>query len=244
VSHVSEEDLVLYHYGELPHAGAVEAHVESCTACRDALASTRRVLGAVDALPVPERGDDYPARILAGVEDRVSRRTGFLPRLTPTPGRLAWAAGVALLVVAAFLVGRLGGRGDADVPPEVREKILLLAVGDHLERSERLLVELVNAEGTPFFDIADQQGRAKKLVSDSRLYRATAMRSGDTEIAELLERLERLLIDISNGPSRLAGSELGDLRRRIENRDLLLRIRLLGDGTRERVRRAPSAGEV
>ena len=50
VSHLTDEELVLHHFGETEDA-AVRAHLAQCDACRAALEGLRRDLAAV---PVPE----------------------------------------------------------------------------------------------------------------------------------------------------------------------------------------------
>jgi len=136
-------------------------------------------------------------------------------------------------VVVAFLVGRWsdGPSGDP-IPSEARDRILLVAVGDHLEQSQRLLIELVNTGGPAGTDISSQQASARSLSLNNRLYRQTAGRAGRDEIVVLLEELESLLLEVANGPSQPAYAELVTIQRRIASRGLVMRIRLLGERAR------------
>jgi hypothetical protein len=91
---------------------------------------------------------------------------------------------------------------------------------------------LVNAEGNGELDITNEQRKATELAASNRLYRQSASHSGDPLVADLLEELERTLIEVANAPSSLASSQLEELRRRIEKRGILFRIRVIGDKVR------------
>ncbi len=57
---------------------------------------------------------------------------------------------------------------------QIRERILLSDVGDHLDRSQMALVELVSSDDNTSMDMAGERSRAEQLVADNRLYRQTA----------------------------------------------------------------------
>jgi len=147
------------------------------------------------------------------------------------------ASMLAASLVLAFLLGRHWPQ--AVPPPAVsaaaRERILLVAVGDHLERSEMLLLELVNAgaDGKPV-DISTEQQWAEELVGANRLYRQTVARSGDQGVASVLDELERLLVEIAHRPSSLKPAELDEFRQRIESRGLLFRVRVIETQVRDK----------
>jgi hypothetical protein len=145
------------------------------------------------------------------------------------------AAAAALLL--AFLLGRHWA--PAPPPPAVEarasERILLVAVGDHLERSQMLLVELANApSGQAPVDIAFEQEKAIELVGANRLYRQAAARSGEPGVAGVLDELERLLVEVAHGPATLDGEAMARLQRRIESRGLLFKVRVLESRVRSR----------
>jgi hypothetical protein len=139
-------------------------------------------------------------------------------------------------VVAAFLAGRFS----QPVPPsaassgQVRERILLVAVGDHLDRSQMVLAELSNApEGKGSIDISEERERAEDLLDDNRLYRQTAGTAGDAGMVSVLDDLERVLIEIAHSPSDISSDQLEDLRRDIRERGLLFKVRVLGTQVRD-----------
>jgi hypothetical protein len=147
--------------------------------------------------------------------------------------RLALAASVSALVVLAFLAGRWSdGPERGPIAPEARDRILLVAVGDHLDRSRRLLIELANAEASAVADLSSQQALAHDLASNNRLYRKTAGVSGREEVVELLEELEAVLLEVANGPAQRPYADLQSLKQRIATRGLVMRVRLLGDRAR------------
>jgi hypothetical protein len=239
--HVTEEDLVLHHYGEDGDAGraAVRAHLDACERCRDEYKALVRALTAADGSDVPARGEGYEREVWARLEPRLAEvhRARWWDVLTPS--RLVLAGTVTALVVAAFVAGRFWPRPvPAPAPQEasrqqVRERILLVAVGDHLDRSQMVLVELMNADPTGRVDISDEQRRARDLMDDNRLYRQTALTSGDPAVATVLDDLERVLLEIAHSPSTLSSSEFKEIRDRIEAQGLVFKIRVLGTRVRE-----------
>ena len=71
-----------------------------------------------------------------------------------------------------------------------------------------MLVELVNADYEIGAPIAGDRARAADLVAAGRLYRRSAEQMGDSEIGSLLEDLERVLVEVANGPADIAPEDL------------------------------------
>ena len=152
------------------------------------------------------------------------------------------------------MAGRLSGPQDdptapqaptlagAEAPVAAADRILLAAAGDHLERSQRLLLDLVNTREEPEPRSA---ARARELVGGNRLLRQSAGLQGEAALADFLDDLERLLLDLAHAPSAddEAGAEEAaetyeDLRRRVQEEGLLLKLRLLDDALERRSRAA------
>jgi len=237
MTHLSDDDLVLLHYREgdapaLSHAG-------DCAECRARLEALRRTLAAVEPPPVPERPADYGTQMWARIEPRL--RASARPGAPSRP--LAWrrAAGFAALaasLVAAFVLGRLFPGRPSPLAVEVRERILLVAVADHLERSQMVLVEIANAPPDAPFDASAQRPWADELAAANRVYRQSAHRSREAGLTAVLEELERVLIEVAAGPDRLSPPDLRELQRRIESRGLLFRVRVIESQARERGKEA------
>ena len=67
-----------------------------------------------------------------------------------------------------------------------RDRILLVVVGDHLDDSERMLIELTNLTAKTDVDVTTEQQRAEELLVSNRLYRRTALDRGEDRVATLL----------------------------------------------------------
>jgi hypothetical protein len=232
MNHLSEEELVLFYYGESQEASGVEGHLAGCDRCRADFRSLQLVLNSVDSAPLPERGAEYGQAVWQRIEARLGarkRRRAFTWWI--------WAPATAALVLIAFFAGRLSHRTEpAQTAPneQVRERILLVAVGDHLERSQMVLAELSNAPGAKgTLDISDERRMAEELLDDNRLYRQTAHSTGDTAVASVLDYLERVLIEIAHSPSEVSSDQLAELQRQIESRGLLFKVRVLGSRVRD-----------
>lgn len=249
--HPSEDDLVLYHYRESGRAGEIEAHLGRCESCRSSYRALTGVLAAVESTPVPEPDQAFEARMWHRLEPALAERTGIRWTAIFRPSRLAFAGGVAALVVAAFLTGRhypsapatpATAAVSAPAPSSAatarhepaRDRILLVAVGDHLERSQIALVELVNAQAKDEMDISSEQRRARDLVAANRLYRQAAAREGEAVVASVLDDLERVLLEVAHSPSKLSSSEFDEVRQRIESQGIIFKVRVVESNVRER----------
>lgn len=242
MNHVSDDELVFLHYGDGPSPESA-GHVEGCAECRTRLRALGDELGAALAPSAPPRPADYGAQVWARLEPRLPAEPARARVLRPF-GRRPWRklTGLAALAAALVVAFLLGQRFPAPSPPisaEVRERILLVAVGNHLERSQMILVELANAPTDVPLDVSAERASADVLVSANRLYRQTALRSGETALAAVLEELERVLIEVAAGPEHLSPADLGELQRRIEARGLLFKIRVVGSQVREREKAPP-----
>jgi hypothetical protein len=123
---------------------------------------------------------------------------------------------------------------------QTRDRILLVAVGDHLEKSQMVLMELVNAAPeNGHVDIASEQQRAEDLLNSNRLYRMTAQEVGDRKLANVLDELERMLVQIAHEPAKVNSEELKDLQRRIEAQGLLFKVRVVGANIRDQKKQGP-----
>jgi len=113
-----------------------------------------------------------------------------------------------------------------------RDRILRVAVGDYLERSQRLLSDLANADPGKPLDISEEQERISDLLMESRLYRQTAAVTGERAIGAVLEDLERVLVDLSHERPELSPKDVGYLHERLEGGGILFKVRVLGDNVR------------
>jgi len=240
--HLSEDDLVLHYYGELApdEERRAAAHLTSCHECHENLRRLQRVLAVIDesALSGPELPEHFERTVWARLEPTLPHgRSGWLSWFVLSPGRLAWVAMVVVLVGAAFMAGRLFPRADdgtAAAAQDLRERILLVDLGDHLDRSQMVLVGLLSADGDGAVDISAERARAEQLVSANRLYRQTALATGDAGVVDLLDELERVLVDLAASPDELSADRMIEVRQRIESRSLLFKVRVVSSEVRQR----------
>jgi hypothetical protein len=229
MKHLSEEEITLAYYDELEPAE--RAHLDECPECRAAFEKLERLLDALRNVPVPERGPAYGAEVWA-------RLLPQLPAAKPRRSWLRWwtvAPALATMAAAAFIAGMLveQRRVPTGIPAKARERVLLIAMGDHLDRSQIVLAELVNA-APGSMDMGDERDRARDLVAENRLLRQTATRAGDLSDAALLDELERTLLDIANGPASLSPADLEMLQQRIASEGLLFKVRIIGTNVRQK----------
>lgn len=234
MNHLSHDELILHFYGE-PVAGAAR-HMAGCAQCRAQFEELSRLLKAVSAPAVPERPGDYGTvvwnRIRAHLPEASARRPWW-----QLPQRWGAIAAVATLVIVAFLAGRFYPGSKSPAPQstasaqQVRERVLLLALGDHLDRSQMLLVELTHAPSG-----GDERQRADDLIAANRLYRQTAQNIGDTSTAAVLDELERVLVDIAHQPTPLNEAQLQEIQRRIESQGLLFKVRVVQSNVQSQIR--------
>ena len=238
--HPDDERLILAHFeGDK----AVERHLESCLPCTGRMASIRNLLAAVDSAPVPERGEDYGREVWRRIATRLDERPDERTEKRPEPSRkglfwaprLAFAGLAAAVVVAMFLAGRFW-REPSPAPlvasPQTNQRVLLAAVSDHLDRSEAVLVELINSPATEA-QAAREGARAEELLAANRLYRISAAASGERALTDVLDDLERVLLEVSHAAASASPEELAQVRRRLEE-GVLFKIRVLETRVRER----------
>jgi hypothetical protein len=118
-------------------------------------------------------------------------------------------------------------------PENPANLILLTSVADHLDRSARVLTDIMNASDRGD-DISTEQRWAVDLLDASRLYRQDAVDAGEQSVANVLDELERSLLEIVHSPSQISAADLEQIRRRIDAAALLFKVRVMRDELRQR----------
>ena len=163
-------------------------------------------------------------------------------------GMFAAGAAAAVLLIAAFVAGRMWQTTSTApavattvAPPAISagagkssagQRILLTAVADHLDRSERVLTDIMNSHEPA--DISSEQRWAEDLITTSRLYRQDAVDAGEQSVASVLDDLERNLLEIVHSPAKISAADLEQIRRRIDAAALLFKVRVMSDELRQR----------
>jgi hypothetical protein len=236
----SDEELILYHYGEAADAAAIAARLASSPAANRRYQELRRVLAAADEWSVPEPGPSYEADLWTRLQPRLQQSTPR-SRLLAAADRFGsrgrrWlpaAAAAALLLAVGYLAGRLAPRPEADpvraLSAEARQRILVETLAGHLERSQRLFTELANLTPGDDGGLQAEQAAARQLLADNRLYRTAAAQGGREGVAALLTDIEPVLLELAHLPAEPEAGEVDFLRQRIESRGLLFKTRVASE---------------
>jgi hypothetical protein len=250
MTHLTDDELVLHYYGDAgPEAERLDAHLTVCAHCRTALERLGGVLALVEDTPIEEPGPGYERELWARLQDQLPPAVPWWRRLLGvTSGRLVLAGAAAAVILATFVAGWMA-RDTAVEPSSATnaaldddrptgssggvDRVLLLEAGEHLQRSQMALVELMNT-GDGDFDVERGRARAADLVADNRLLRQSAALQRDDALDGVLEDLERILVEVANGPDRVSPDELRAWRERIASRGLLFRLRVLDNDMRLR----------
>jgi hypothetical protein len=240
--HLTEEEIVNRYFGE--DAGAADAHLEECGECAAALAALDSELAAMRTMDVPERDENYGEQMWARVE-------GALPpkRMKHASSgaiglwraglwrRVAYVAAFAVLVAGSFYGGtvyehwqhhRLVVARAKLQPPATapQPKVVVVVLGDHLDRSERLLVELKHADsdGAELDPLRDE---ARSLLAANRVFRDDAEREGDPALTKALNHLDKLLTEMANQPGGMNSAAVARIRDEMNAEGLLFEVRVL-----------------
>lgn len=242
MKHLTEEELIACFYGESygesepdgeSSSGDLSAHLRSCRECSSRYADLRHDLESVRLAPIPLRTADYGDRVWQALH----------PSLTPyEPQQKAWrnwitwkfvvsAAAFALLAVAAFIGGRYWERNSNKTNQiaantQTKQRVVLVVLTDHLDRTERLLVALQHTDAGDTAENSQLQSEARELLASNRLYRASAGDAGDPALAAALDRLERVLAEVANNPT-LTNADLNRVRNEMNTGGILFEIRVL-----------------
>jgi hypothetical protein len=230
-----DEELILFFYGEHEAPEEIERALASDPELSVRYQALRRELSALDRIELPEPRQGLEARMWARLGPVLARPTR---RFVAPHGWVGWAAlGTAVLVVAigGFVAGRVFRPQPTEgavaetlkaLPPAARDRVLQAALADHLDSSQRLLLEVAN--GAPSLD--EERVWAQSLLSANRLYRRAAERAGQRRVAAVLAELEPLLTQLAEAP------ESFDLRlsqRQIKSADLLFKVRITRNNLKE-----------
>ena len=237
MKHLTEDELIERYYGEDPPDRA--RHLETCRECSQGYAALKADLDEIALPDPPYRDEAYGQQVWRSLS----------PFLAAYPGRRAaqwrftrgrfnlWLsvsafAGCALLVAAAFYAGRAWEHRQqpqtpvAKAPAPAPQRVVILVLSDHLDRTERLLVELKHADADDS-EIIPLRDEARNLLADNRRFRDDAEKSGDPDLSAALDRLESVLTELTTQPGGLNSAALTRLRHELDTDNLLFEVRVL-----------------
>ena len=231
MKHLTDEQLVEHLLHEGGNRVVVETHLRICSRCEQAYEEISNAMEVRHPEP-PARESRYGERVWQSIQEPLrpyptkAKQNGWL-----TWPRMVLAAACLVGLAAAFFGGSLWERSrnhplQAADPAQAKERVVLLILDDHLERSERLLVELNHAGGEAGQDEL-LQAEARQLLPDNRLYRQAIATGGDPSMTAALDHLERVLQEIANSPDRLDSADLERIEQEMNTDSLLFQIRVL-----------------
>lgn len=114
----------------------------------------------------------------------------------------------------------------------LQESLARQGAARYLRDSRTLLVDLVHApvrcrRSDGSLDIALEKERSRELLRRKNLYLDALREPQDTRLAQLMQQLETLLIQVSSLDDCAAAQQIHDLRSEIERRQILMRIDLI-----------------
>ncbi len=243
--HLNDYELVDHYYGEADDPAYVSNHLRECGDCARSYAALMRDLSEIQPITPPERTADYGAQVWQSIRSSVAvyekKKSPWFSFNLRTG--LSFAA-ACLVLISVFFAGRHWERRNAPTPVtvagdngQVKERVVLLVIGDHLDRSERLLVALRHGDADSAI-----QAEARDLLSSNRLYRESASQTGDPALASALDHLERVLVEISNQPDGVTPARLVELQKEMNTDGLLFEVRVLRSRVQEGERKELDAG--
>jgi hypothetical protein len=149
---------------------------------------------------------------------------------------LGYAAACALLVSSAFYAGRVWQMKQAPAPvahvetPKAqapRTPIVVVVLDDHLDRSERFLVELKHADLDSSAMESPLRDEARSLLAANRVCRKNVGQADDPELTTALDHLDSLLADAANEPGGLNAKSIAELQQTMNAEGLLFEVRVL-----------------
>jgi hypothetical protein len=236
MKHLANEELILYYYRDGDGIKKIERHLSACQECRSRL---KQLTADLENMVIPEtpiRAENYGAKVWNEIGVRLSRPEPR--RQWPWMTQFAAAGTLVLLIVGAFLLGRFHrpqtpsssgtlATSDAVSPQQRRERVRLAAVGEHLDRSQVLLIDLSHMDGEGQIDFLNTTKHALELVSANRLYRTTARDVGDARIAAALDELERVLLEIAHESPQITEARLKEIQQGMHSQGILFKVRVI-----------------
>jgi len=234
MNHLTEEQLIEHYYEESPQSAGIVQHLRACNRCAETYAELRSDLDAIEPITAPARAASHGEQIWQSIRNSVPVYEQKQQRLWQPFSNLkalSFATACTFLIAVAFFAGRQWENHQR--PPQIqtaannrnRQPIVLVVLGDHLGRSERFLVALKHGDSAE--STALVKAEAQDLLSANRLYRESAIESGDPAFAAALDRLERVLVEIANEPDNASPARLAELQKELNTDGLLFEVRVL-----------------
>ncbi len=205
-----------------------------------------KAMSAVDWDALSER-IAAAAFVPAPARKRAPERTGFWMALTQPRLRPVFAGVLGGLLIGSLVTYVLLRRGPAPLPKveayaasgEFIDRVELQMAKretiDYLEKSEYVILDLVQSplERTTPADPAAASDRIKALLSQKRYFNAKLEDGKMAKAREICDQIEMLFLELSQISDALSAGEAAKIQKFVEDKQLLLKIRLLKKELRE-----------
>lgn len=238
--HLTDEEMIQQAYGESENAASVDQHLERCRECAESFAELKRDLTGLDRVTAPERDAHYGERVWASIAPSLPAY-GPISKSAERPWwaiglwkGLGYAAACALLIACAFYAGRQWEQRKqqpvAQVEhkaPQAKQPIVVVVLDDHLDRSERFLVELKHADLDSAAMASPMRAEAQSLLAANRVCLKNVAETNDPGLTTALDHLDRLLAEAANEPGGLNANSIAKLQDEMNSDGLLFEVRVL-----------------
>jgi hypothetical protein len=250
-------NLVAFLYGELDEREKkhVQTHLKTCPSCREELRGLKKVYESADLLKeemehaaVSVDWENLPAQIADDVygrepvQKRKPRRSWFEAFLFQPRFRLAYAGlllGIIVGAVTTFLILRSPSpriAGDKRiVAPQGFYDMMELEIArretiDYLDRSEYLLLDFVQSapeKSVEFWQSEYASRNAMDLLSKKKYIDPQLDKIKLAKAKVICDQIELLFFELMQISEELSAEELQKIQRLIQERQLLLKIKLV-----------------
>jgi anti-sigma-K factor RskA len=151
MKHLGEEEQLDIYYEE--GSQEAKAHLKACRECSTAYAQFKQTLDSIKPEAIPQKGPEYGDFVWQAL------RPQLIPYQQKTEKWQGWtwwktataAAACLALLTAAFIGGRYWEHRRTTTPevagnPQPQQRLVVVVLTDHLDRTERLLVQLNHAD--------------------------------------------------------------------------------------------------
>lgn len=235
MNHLSEERLIELYYGQDGPEAA--RHLDTCGDCARTYEALRADLADMKPVNPPPRSETYGRQVWASIADRLP---DYISPAKPWFRQPVWlslgaATACSLMLVAAFYAGRVWehhqppaqSASSAKPAPPAPPRVVVVVLSDHLERSERFLVQLKHADADDTELAVPLRDEARSLLAANQKCQHDAAAAGDPALTKALDHLNDVLTQLANHPGGLNADAMEKLQQEMDADGLLFEVRVL-----------------